>query len=98
MKTTDRISFRRFVPCLASLAGALFAFAPVSARADLAANKTLVQAFYDLAFNQHRAKEAALKYLSSDYVQHNPHVATGRQAFIDAFAGETDDQSRAEFK
>jgi predicted SnoaL-like aldol condensation-catalyzing enzyme len=67
-------------------------------RSPLSANKTLVRDFYDLAFNQHKPKEAALKYLSEEYVQHNPHVGTGRQAFIDAFAGEKDDTSKAEFK
>ncbi|MBC7692249.1 MAG: nuclear transport factor 2 family protein [Methylotenera sp.] len=49
-------------------------------------NAALVKKFYDLAFNQHQAKEAALAYLSEEYIQHNPHVATGRKAFIEAFS------------
>lgn len=52
---------------------------------DLKANKKTVEAFYDLAFNQHKAVDAAMKYLKPEYKQHNPHVADGRQAFIDAF-------------
>lgn len=69
-----------------------------SAFAGVKENKQLVLDFYDLAFNQHKPTEAALKYLSEDYKQHNPYVATGRKAFIDAFAGETDDKSFNIFK
>lgn len=69
-----------------------------SAFAGVKENKKLVLDFYDLAFNQHKPTEAALKFLSVDYKQHNPYVATGRQAFIDAFAGETDDKSFNIFK
>src|ERR1700677_1162746 len=58
------------------------------ANADVVQNKKLVQDFYDLAFNKHKPREAAEKYLAESYIQHNPHVPTGRQAFIDAFAGE----------
>jgi predicted SnoaL-like aldol condensation-catalyzing enzyme len=75
-----------------------FLILAASAHADLEANKKIVVDFYDLAFNQHRPTDAALKYLSEGYVQHNPYVATGRQAFIDAFAGEKDDTSKAIFK
>ena len=64
--------------------------APLIASADLSQNKKLVHDFYDLAFNQHRPKEAAEKYLAEIYIQHNPHVGTGRKAFIDAFSGEVD--------
>lgn len=51
----------------------------------LEANKALVKNFYEMAFADHKAKEAAEKYLSEGYIQHNPHVATGRQPFIDFF-------------
>jgi predicted SnoaL-like aldol condensation-catalyzing enzyme len=51
-------------------------------------NKKLVIDFYELAFNQHQPLEAANKYLSEEYVQHNPHVASGRAAFIEAFKDE----------
>ena len=52
------------------------------------ANKKLVTDFYDLAFNQHEAKHAAILYLNESYIQHNPHVSSGRLAFIKAFEGE----------
>ena len=55
---------------------------------DLLANKKLVTDFYDLAFNRHQAKKAALLYLNESYIQHNPHVASSRSAFIQAFDGE----------
>ncbi len=49
-------------------------------------NKKIVEAFYDMAFNQHKPKEAALKYLTKEYIQHNPYVTSGRDAFIDFFS------------
>src|SRR6185369_11422659 len=48
-------------------------------------NKRNVQAFYDLMFNQCRPREAIERYAGADYVQHNPHVADGKQAFIAYF-------------
>lgn len=41
--------------------------------------------FYDLMFNQCRPAEAIQRYAGAHYIQHNPHVADGRQAFIDYF-------------
>ncbi len=48
-------------------------------------NKNNVKAFYDLAFNQCRPREAIAAFAGKDYVQHNPHVANGREAFVDYF-------------
>jgi predicted SnoaL-like aldol condensation-catalyzing enzyme len=48
-------------------------------------NKRNVQAFYDLMFNQCRPREAIERYAGAEYVQHNPHVADGKQAFIEYF-------------
>lgn len=56
--------------------------------AGLKENKEIAQAFYEMAFNQHEPTKAAMKYLSEDYIQHNPYVGTGRKAFIEAFADE----------
>ncbi len=52
---------------------------------DLDRNKTNVMAFYDLMFNQCRPAEAIAQYAGDDYIQHNPHVGDGKQAFIDYF-------------
>src|SRR5262249_40023512 len=52
---------------------------------NLARNKARVQAFYDLAFTQCKPAEAMAKYAGDVYVQHNPAVANGKQAFIDYF-------------
>lgn len=48
-------------------------------------NKANALAFYDLAFNQHQLQKAVDLYVGQEYLQHNPHVADGGQAFIDAF-------------
>lgn len=52
---------------------------------QIEANKRTVIAFYDLAFNQCRPAEAVELYAGDEYIQHNPAVANGKQAFIDYF-------------
>lgn len=48
-------------------------------------NKANAIAFYDLMFNQCRPREAIERYAGSVYIQHNPHVADGKDAFIAYF-------------
>ena len=48
-------------------------------------NRQSAIAFYDLMFNQGRPAEAIALYAGDSYTQHNPHVADGKQAFIDYF-------------
>ena len=52
---------------------------------DLERNKANVIAFYDLAFNRGRPREAMERYAGAEYIQHNPGVANGKQGFIDYF-------------
>ena len=52
---------------------------------QLERNKSNAIAFYDLMFNQDRPGEAIDRYVGDEYIQHNPHVADGKQAFIDYF-------------
>jgi predicted SnoaL-like aldol condensation-catalyzing enzyme len=48
-------------------------------------NKANVMAFYDLMFNQCKPREAIEQYVGEVYIQHNPAVADGKQAFIEYF-------------
>ena len=48
-------------------------------------NKRTAMAFYDLMFNQSKPAEAMATYAGDRYIQHNPHVGDGKQAFIDYF-------------
>jgi len=48
-------------------------------------NKANVMAFYDLMFNQCRPREAIERYAGAEYIQHNPHVGDGREAFVAYF-------------
>lgn len=50
-------------------------------------NKTIVREFYKLAFNEHKAAEAAARYLGADYRQHNPGAPDGAQVFVSFVSG-----------
>ena len=52
---------------------------------QLEKNKQAAIEFYDLMFNQNKPGEAMQKYAGDEYIQHNPHVGNGKQAFIEYF-------------
>ena len=52
---------------------------------QLQENKSNAIAFYDLMFNLSRPADAIDQYVGDTYIQHNPHVGDGKQAFIDYF-------------
>ena len=52
---------------------------------DMERAKRNAVAFYDLMFNQCKPREAMERYSGAVYIQHNPHVADGKEAFIEYF-------------
>lgn len=52
---------------------------------DLDTMKRDVIAFYEMMFNDCRPREAIARYAGADYIQHNPHVESGKDGFIAYF-------------
>ena len=52
---------------------------------QLEQNKNNAKAFYDLMFNQCRPREAIKNFVGEVYIQHNPEVADGKDAFVAYF-------------
>lgn len=50
-----------------------------------AENKSNAMAFYDLMFNKCEPRAAIERYAGDVYIQHNPHVGDGKEAFIAYF-------------
>lgn len=52
---------------------------------QLERNKRNVMAFYKLMFEQCNPVGAIEQFAGDNYIQHNPHVADGKEGFIDYF-------------
>lgn len=48
-------------------------------------NRQNVVDFYTMMFNDCKPAEAVERYVGDDYIQHNVHVSSGKQGFIDYF-------------
>jgi predicted SnoaL-like aldol condensation-catalyzing enzyme len=48
-------------------------------------NRRNAIAFYEMMFNDCLPREAVEKYVGASYTQHNPHVADGKDSFIEYF-------------
>ena len=48
-------------------------------------NRANAMAFYVLMFNECEPREAIERYAGDEYIQHNPHVGDGKEAFIEYF-------------
>ena len=53
--------------------------------AQLEQNKKTAMDFYDWMFNQGKPAEAIEKFVGDVYIQHNPQVGDGKEAFIKFF-------------
>lgn len=53
--------------------------------ADVETNKANAMAFYDMMFNRNAPRQAIETYVGDQYIQHNPHVGDGKEAFIAYF-------------
>ena len=56
---------------------------PYTSRLDR--NRANAMAFYVLMFNECEPREAIKRYAGEEYIQHNPHVGDGKEAFIEYF-------------
>ena len=68
----------------------LFSFQSIAKEdATEAENEKIVVDFYEQIFKYNGAeiRKVAEKYVHKDYIQHNPYVATGREAFIKGVGG-----------
>lgn len=59
--------------------------ATVFAGSTPAQNKQIVVSFYHVSFRDHQPKEAAERFIGKQYIQHNPLVPDGKEAFVNFF-------------
>ena len=48
-------------------------------------NKANVTAFYCTIFDEYRSREEIEPFAGDDYIRHNPHVAAGKEGFVEYF-------------
>jgi predicted SnoaL-like aldol condensation-catalyzing enzyme len=80
-----RVVNRRFLPAMLGVIALSVAAVAQAQSPQLEANKKVAQAFYDAAINKKNYDEA-VKYLGTQYKQHNPTAADGAEglkAFIE---------------
>ena len=82
-----------------TMAFAWLGFAQITGADDAltARNKALVRDFYTTVIIS-RQVDAAPRFLSPDYIQHNPNVPTGLKGFMDTFRKRFDQKFPADYK
>ncbi|MFT5757177.1 MAG: putative SnoaL-like aldol condensation-catalyzing enzyme [Alteromonadaceae bacterium] len=88
MKLINLLKFRTITALLVMSLCSLSSYANVKTKINNATNEAIVVEFFNKIFNEKADVEAtSMEYLTEDYIQHNPGVATGRAAFISAIGG-----------
>lgn len=88
-------SIQSFAILFIALALSFNSFAEPSATSEVSQAEKIVVDFYDKIFVQHNGDVhgVAMQHVHKDYIQHNPWVATGREAFIKAFSNVVEKRS-----
>lgn len=88
MKLLKTLKLKSFVSLLALSLCSGLTYADQQARSNTARNEAIVVKFFNKIFNQRAdVTKTANKFLTEDYIQHNPYVLTGRDGFIAAIGG-----------
>lgn len=62
------------------------------------ANKKIAVDYYNMALNEQKPAEAVKTFVGDRYIQHNPHVPNGTEAFVTYFTGFFKEYPQASFE
>ena len=88
MKLLEKLKLKSFAAILVLSLCSTLTYAGDKVQSTTARNEAIVVKFFNKIFNQRAdVEKTANKYLTADYIQHNPYVPTGRDGFIAAISG-----------